>query len=192
MPMENNLNVSELLKRIGVVGNSQASAALLDQLRLSINIANLDHLVPPVGVPVASAQDDNVSGVAVANGWALQCRSAGGLTVLGVIDNNSNTNQYYRWVTDTNPFAASAPSPHANFTFGQPAVSVFLVSTPGPIVAPIPAVDQVFGQQASTHPLNGEIWVGPGQFFNVQARQLNVFNSINLIWKEYPAGLNPT
>ena len=192
MPMDNSLNLSELLKRLGVVGDSKGSAALLDQLRLTVNIANLDDLVPPVGVPVAAALTFNTAGVGVNNGSTIQCLSAGGLIILGVVDNNSTTNQYFRWISAANPFAASAVVAHADFTFGQPTVSIHFVATPEASAAVVlpPPVDQIISRVA-TNPLDGEIWVGPGQFFNVMARQSNVFNSYCIYWKEITAGLNP-
>jgi len=192
MPMNNSLNVSELLKRLGVVGDSQGSAALLDQLRLSINIANLDHLVPPVGVPVAAGFNQVTAAVGDANGWSVQCQSAGGMTILGQADQNNPANQYFMWVTDASPWVASTILGHADFTFQQPAVSLFHRKDPGVAVFPDPNVNLMRSEFMSTSPMNGQVWAGPGQFFNVEARQTGVFNNMSIMWKEYPGAINPT
>ncbi len=128
MPIDNTLNVSELLRRLGVKGDSLGSAPLLESLRLSLLIGDLSALVPPVGVPIGGATIGSVSGIGTFNKFTLQARSPGGLTVL-VLEADTG-NLFDLWVTDANPFGAVVNAEAANFSFGQPALSIF--STPKP------------------------------------------------------------
>jgi len=188
MPMQNSLNVSELLKRIGVVGDSQGSATLLDEMRMIVKVADLSALVPPVGTPIAIVSSANTSGIGTFNQWTLRAGSAGGLRVTGMqID---ATNQDFRVsITDADPFANSAAVPHFDFAFQNPAQSIFFANTPNEATqlgqAPIlqsPDLDRLlqFGN-----------WVGPGQFFNIEATVLNTVQRIAVSWVEYPGAINP-
>jgi len=187
MPMNNALNVSELLKRLGVVGDSLGSAPILEELRLVINLADLTDLVPPLATPVAGSHHTVTSGVGTFNQFTLDCRSPGGLTVQR-IGTNSGTD-WDSWVSDTDPFLATVARPTANLSFGQPAVSIFGSSAPAAKVAPAETIRlRGFILDELLSPDN---WVGPGQFFNIEAVSSNVGQRISIMWKEFPAALNP-
>lgn len=187
MPLQNSLNVSELLKRLGVVGDSKGSASVLEELRLSINLADLSDLVPPLATPVAGSQWIRTSGVATFNKFTLHCRSPGGLTVQKLGTNGGT--DWDIWVSDTDPFPDSIERPRADFSFRQPSLSAFFNATPAGKVAP--------GETIILHGfildelLHTDNWVGPGQFFNMEALSDNVGQRITIMWKEFPAAINP-
>ena len=191
MPMQNTLNVSELLKRLGVVGDSQGSADLLDQIRLGITIADLSALVPPVAVPTAAASGFLITAPNNVAGTNIRCLSPGGLNVTYLQTDNVAA-RYNVWVSDTNPFAtAPAVVPHANFTFGQPAESVWTLYAFAPPQAPADAVRVESNVEDLGRFLPPGNWVGPGQFFNVESADFAVNSNVLIAWQEYPAMLNP-
>lgn len=189
MALDNTLNISELLRRIGVKGDSLGSAPLLESLRLSLLIGDLSDLVPPVAGPYGGASLRRSSGIATVNKWNLACSAPGGLRVQ-TIDSSSNTNYVFNvWVTQVNPFGALAASTSHNFSFGQEVRSEFRSYVLSAAVAPGgtfilnrggPMIGRVF-----------ENWVGPGEFFNIESETSNVDQEISISWKEYPAALNP-
>lgn len=188
MPLDNTLNVSELLRRLGVKGDSLGSASLLEALRMNIIIADHSGLVPPLGVPIAAASLQTTSGVATFNKWSLQPRSAGGLQVTTI---RTTTNRVFRiFVTDANVFGAIVTAALHNFSFGQEAQSVFAAHTPAAAVAPANSFEIQQNQQPSIG-IEFPNWIGPGQFFNIEAEGANASEEISISWKEYPAGLNP-
>lgn len=189
MPMNNSLNVSELLKRLGVVGDSQGSASILDSMRLVINLADFSDLVPPLRVPVGGATSLVSSGVGTFNGWTLACRSPGGLQVLDM-HTNQGTTLYHVWQTDTDPFAHNMVLIQTiDFVFEQTAQAELLEAVPGAAVAP-PGTLLVRAEKMDL--LNGVGWVGPGQFFNIESRTSNVPQQmLSITWKEFPAMINP-
>ncbi len=187
MPLNNSLNTAEMLRRLGVKGDSQGSMALLESLRLNLIVGDLSDLVPPVGVPIAGATLGSVSGVATFNKWALQCRSPGGLTVL--VLNADTGNIFDIWVEDANPFGGVVVAEVADFSFGQTALSLFSTHVPAAKVAPA-ATYRIHGTQTAI-PTNFESWIGPGEFLNVESGSSNVVEAISILWKEYPGALNP-
>jgi len=194
MPMKNSLNVSELLKRLGVVGDSQASADLLDQIRLGITIADLSPLVPPVSGPVAGAWIFGNAIIAEVVGWNLQCVSPGGLHVTTIATDSPN-NDINTWVTDVQPFPTAAMiAPKVDFAFGQPSLSVFRGYATGPAVAP-GAVLQLPDGTASASILSDMFppknWIGPGQFLNFETRLTNNDSTLYITWEEFPGMVNP-
>lgn len=188
MPLNNSLNVAELLRRLGVVGDSLGSAPLLEALRMSLTIGDLSDLVPPVGVPMAGAARFTASGVGTFNKWSLECRSPGGLKVKTIFSQQTNT--FDVWVTEGSPFGVIIASAAHNFSFGQAALSLFHSHTPAASVNPADTFQIRGGLQPSigVHLLN---WVGPGEFFNIESTQGNVNETMVISWKEYPAGINP-
>ena len=189
MTMNNSLNVSELLKRLGVVGDSLGSAPLLEAMRLSINLADLSDLVPPIAVPVGGAFNQALSLLTQFNKWTLHSRAPGGLKVVW-FGNEDSGDQYKFWVTEVDPFIGSVGVPGANFSFGQDAVSVFFNAPAGVAVAPPGAILARGGNVA--FPFMEGNWIGPGQFFNIEAQQDNQASEVaSIMWKEYPGMLNP-
>lgn len=187
MGLDNNLNVSELLRRLGVKGDSLGSAPLLESLRLSLNIGDLSDLVPPVGVPMAGAAILNTSAAGTFNKWTLQVGSPGGLKVTRL---EVAAGDFDVWVTDASPFGARLNSVAHNFAFGQVAQSLFGSHVAAAKVSPLFAL--TFGGAFPSIVSRGfDNWVGPGQFFNIEARGQNVTTSMRIMWTEYPAGLNP-
>jgi len=189
MPMDNTLNVSELLKRLGVSGDSMGSAPLLDSMRLGITLADLSDLVPPVATPSAAASNGQNSGIGTFNQWTLRAGAGGGLRVTGL--QSDSAGQTFRvWLSAADPFGNSAAVAHADLTFQNPAQSVFFANTP-PEAAQFPLAHTfVLNPDLDTCIRRGN-WVGPGQFFNIEATIANVFQRIAISWTEYPAFLNP-
>lgn len=189
MPMKNNLNISELLKRLGVVGDSLASAPLLDEMRLVINLADLTDLVPPIGVPIGGASIANSSGGGEFNKWVLHCKSVGGLRI-NWTGNQDSADAYRFWVSEVDDFVGSVVVPHANFSFAGPAVSEFANAPPAPAVAPLASM---IARGPSMGPVWREgNWIGPGQFFHIESQQsVQTDEVLSVMWREYPAGLNP-
>lgn len=187
MPIDNSLNVSELLRRLGVKGDSQGSAPLLESLRLSLLIGDLSDLVPPVGTPFGGASIGAASGVGTFNQWSLHCISPGGLkvTVLRTV----TTTTYAVWVTDVDPFGAIANAAAHNFSFGQRVLSLFRNHVAGALANPPRSLQ--FSTIQGGFGVDFDNWVGPGQFFNIQATTANAFQEISINWKEYPGALNP-
>ena len=187
MGLDNNLNVSELLRRLGVKGDSLGSAPLLESLRLTLNIGDLSDLVPPVGVPMGAATISVGSGIGTVNSWSLASRSPGGLIVESV---ESATGSYNVFVTGALVFGAVVTTAAHNFSFGQAVQSQFRSHAAAAAVAPANAFS--FGGAFPSILVRGfDNWVGPGEFFNIEARAQNTTEEIVITWKEYPAGLNP-
>jgi len=190
MPMKNTFNVSELLKRLGVVGDSQGSAELLDQLRLGIQIADLTQLVPPLRGPIGAGSAHIIPGVGNAPNWSLQCRAPGGLQMLtaDLVTTPNNTSELSIFITAANPWAAPAVVPQEQFAFGQVADSVLTTGTPVPVLAPASAIVIPHGEATA---LVKNIWLGPGLFLNFENNLLNNPMEFALSWLEYPGMLNP-
>lgn len=187
MPLDNNLNVSELFKRLGIKGDSLGSAPLLESIRLSLLIGDLSNLVPPVGTPFGGAAIFTSSGVGTFNKFSLACLSPGGLRVMTL---EATTGEFDLFVTDTNVFGAVVNSAAHNFAFDQPVLSLFRNHTIAAKVAP--AFTFEFGGAFPSSLVDTfETWVGPGQFFNMEATGANSSQNVRISWKEYPGALSP-
>jgi len=187
MPLVNTLNISELLRRLGVKGDSLGSAPLLESLRLSLLIGDLSDLVPPVGTPFGGGNLISTSGVGTFTKFALRCLSPGGLTMTTLRSNIAGT--FRIWV-EPNPFGPLVATTFHNFSFGQAVLSRFLSFTPGAQQAPLNALE--FSQNA--RPSFGQDlpnWIGPTEQLNIESQTANVTNELSITWKEYPAALNP-
>lgn len=188
MPLDNSLNVSELLRRLGVKGDSLGSAPLLESLRLSLQIGDLSDLVPPVGVPLGGAAISGTAGVGTNNRWSLECRSPGGLMVTSL---DAGTGGGFRVnKTANNVLGAVASTAAFDFAFGQEVQSIFRNHIPGVLVL---AGNSFRIQGIATNALSDNFlnWVGPGEFFNIESVSQNLTEVISISWKEYPAGINP-
>ena len=189
MPMDNSLNLSEMLKRLGVVGDSLASAPLLDQMRMSMKVADLSGLVPPVSGPRGAASIEFTAGVGSRIKWNLHCRSAGGLIVQMVLADPSQSRGYDFWITPTNPFGALTSVANEEFAFGQVAQSVFShANISGAKIAPITAIRF---ESEKVENIAGQVWLGPGLFLNIESVGQNTTDKISIIWTEFPAMINP-
>lgn len=192
MPMVNSLNVSELLKRLGVVGDSQGSASLLDALRMTVQIADLTDLVPPLRSPMAAVDDGTFSGVGTSNGWTLQCNSPGGLTVMKMaVDAGTG---WRIWITDVDPFVGSVIVPRkVELVFGQATLSEFFDHAAAAAVAPANSLRvNPTAANSTNHLWSPGNWVGPGQFFNIESTRTNISNEfMSISWREYPGAINP-
>jgi len=189
MGLRNTLNIGELLKRIGVDGDSQGSADLLESLRMGVQVADLSDLVPPLGVPIGGAQISSSSGGATFNKFSLHCRSPGGL-ILRSVTMISAANAMDFFVTNTPVFGAALTSTAHNYGFGQAVLSTFDTHTPGAKVAPA-GTPTFFNNRQPSFGYQLFNWVGPGEFFNFEANSANVTDTLSIIWTEFPAGLNP-
>lgn len=188
MPLDNSLNVSEMLRRLGVKGDSLGSAPLLESLRLSLNIGDLSQLVPPVAGPFGGMAQALTSGVATVNKWSLHCRSPGGLRVQTLHSDDALT--YGVWITPASPFGAILASDAHNYSFGQNVLSVFEAATPAAPVVPA-RVFRLREAATSILPPGFQNWVGPGEFFNIEALNNSVVQEISISWQEYPGAINP-
>ena len=187
MPLDNTLNVSELLRRLGVKGDSLGSAPLLESLRLNLAVGDLSDLLPPVAVPFGAASLIATSGVATVNKWSLVCRSPGGLMVRRL--STLIARNYNIFITPANVMGAATATAVHNFSFGQIADSFFANHAAAAAVTPANA----FRLELANSPIRFDFdnWVGPGEFFNIEAVAPNVTETITISWKEYPAALNP-
>lgn len=188
--METTLNISELLKRAGVVGDSRGSGTLLDQLRMSVKIADLSQLVPPLRGPIAGGSLDVIPGLNKFGNWTLHCRSAGGLQVMGAVLEGTLGNIFgvKHFITTSNPWAAPVAVPVQQYTFGQVAESVFSTGTP---VASLAPAEAVFTSILTTPIITKNIWLGPGLFLNFELVNVNTPLELSIAWMEYPGALNP-
>lgn len=187
MPLDNTLNVSELLRRLGVKGDSQGSASLLEALRLNLIIGDMSDLLPPLRSPRGGASMGTISAVGVFNKWSLQVRSPGGATVLMLSADSANI--FDLWITPANVLGAALTTSAENYSFGQAVDSIFTNHVAGAKATP-PRVFVLQGLDPMIDS-NFEIWIGPGEFFNVESRTANQDERIAILWKEYPAALNP-
>jgi len=192
VPLKNTLNISELLKRIGVVGDSLGSADILDQLRLTLNIADLSDLVPPVGVAKAQATNFLDADVGERAGANLLCRSPGGLFV-ETVGIGTGTTSMRLWITDVQPFAVAKAlgDVRANFTFGQTIEAIWTLYESEVRVAPGASASCAQGFNYVGGLIPAKIWVGPGQFFNIEVNADNTDVVISVSWSELPAMINP-
>lgn len=188
MPLDNTLNTSELLRRLGVKGDSQGSVSLLEALRLNLIIGDLSDLVPPVGVPFAGSALTGTSAVATFNKWTLHSNNVGGLTVRELRADAGGG--FDVWITDTSPFGTALLSGVSEFGFGQNSQSLFFALTPAAKVAP-PGSFRIQGIATAELGRNFDNWVGPSQFFNIEAVAPNLTQTMSISWKEYTAALNP-
>lgn len=190
MPMDNSLNVSELLKRIGVVGDSLGSAPLLEEMRPVVQVADLSDLVAPYAVPRAGAGEISTAGAGNFNKWALHCRSPGGALIEQLGSNGARA--FHIWISDANAFVAgSAVTSKADITGGQPTLSDFILGTPSPQDRPAGAFYRArFGDDSGSLYINS--YIRPGQFFNIESGTSNETSQIfSLIWKEFPGAISP-
>jgi len=187
VPIENTLNVSEFLKRLGVVGDSAATMPMLEALRLTVNLGDFSDLVPPVGTPFAAASVRHTSPGGQATFFQLFCGSPGGLMVTAI--NAKLNNEFDIWVSDSQDFGALAGvETHEELAFGQTSLSVVSFGA-GAKVSPASAVRTRGTDNAQMLSHN---WIGPGQFFNCEAVAVGVTNhDVAVSWKEYPGGINP-
>ncbi len=189
MPLDNSLNVAELLQRLGVKGDSLGSAPLLESVRLNLAIGDLSQLVPPVAGPYGGASLRRVSGAATVNKWSLQCWAPGGLRVQ-TIDLATNTNFIFNvWMSQLSPFGSPVVSAQHNFSFGQQVLSFFHSFPLAAAVAPANTFTINRGG-----PYSGTVfenWIGPGEFFNIESETTNTTQELSISWKEYPGALNP-
>lgn len=190
MPLKNTLNVSELLKRLGVVGDSQASAELLNQIRLNIQIGDLSPLVPPLRGPIGAGSQFVIPGAAKVPNWTLQCRSPGGLQILSaaLVTTPANSSEVGVFITTTNPWAAPVVVAPQQLAFEQVADSVMTFGTTVASLLPASAVSVYHGKLQD---LVKDIWLGPGQFLNFEASLINTPMEFMLSWQEFPGMLNP-
>ncbi len=190
MPMDNSLNVSELLKRLGVVGDSKGSAPLLNELRLAIQIADMSQLVAPLAGPMVGASDQSTSGGGLFNKWAIRCQSPGGLTVGEIVSNSER--DYFVFVLDFDPFVGSVVEPICNMSFGQPAQSQFINAPAAAAVALAHANRFIIRTDDKTQQVMNFNWIGPGEFFCIESRAAGVNTELmSVVWREYPAMVNP-
>lgn len=187
MPLKNALNVSELLKRLGVSGDSLGSADVLEALRLGITIADLSRLVPPLSGPVGAASSLVTAAPVVVNQRSLHARSAGGLQVLQMGSDPQGSRQYDIWITAANPFGVLVAVGNQDLAFGQVAASEF-AATQAAAVAPANSV-RVIGSALAVFAPN--IWLGPGQFLNIEHEVVNTEEEFTITWAEYTGMLNP-
>lgn len=190
MPMNTTLNVSELLKRLGVVGDSLGSAPVLEQLRLGVSIADLSQLVPPLRGPVGSGSAVQTSGIGNLNKWSVQSRAQGGIQILSMESSGVVTGQkeFRVSITDVSPFGAATPIAIQQFSFGQVADSVMAIHPAAALQSPVSAVRVNF---MWLQEFSKNIWVGPGLFLNVESVFLNNTEVMEITWKEYTGALNP-
>lgn len=191
MPLKNTLNVSELLKRLGVVGDSKASAELLDQIRLGVTIADLSNLVAPVDVPRASSSGLLNSGINQVAGATLQCLSAGGLRV-DSINGTNLTRELKIWKNTVDDLSAFNHTimPKLELTFGQTTQSIFSNISTHAFIFPSFAytVEQTTNILSDVFP---NLWLGPGEFLMFEIFDTNTDTTLHLSWTEFPAMLNP-
>ncbi len=187
MPLDNSLNVSELLRRLGVKGDSLGSAPLLESLRLNLMIADLSQLVPPLRGPIGGATIAQNAGAGFFNQWTLECRAPGGLEVqtLQTVTNGS----FALFITPARVTGAAIQTAQHNYSFGQAVDSIFTTAVTAARVAPTFAFQLRLGQPS--YGTFFQNWVGPGEFFNIEANVTNTTETIMISWKEYPAALNP-
>ncbi|HEU01332.1 MAG TPA: hypothetical protein ENH89_13490 [Aurantimonas coralicida] len=188
MPLDNSLNISELLRRLGVKGDSLGSAPLLESLRLSLLIGDLSDLVAPVGVPFGAAALSSTSAIGTFNKWSLLARSAGGLMLLSAEALPSNT--FDMWMTEINTLGGTVLTAAHNFSFRQNVDSQFLTHPPGVKVAPAGAF-RIYGALHTVLPTGFPNRLGPGDQINIESVAANNVETISISWKEYPAGINP-
>ncbi len=188
--MNNTLNISELLKRAGVVGDSLGSAPLLEQLRMGVQIADLSQLVPPLRGPMAAGSRDVIPGTSKFGNWSLRCGSQGGLQILSVIGEGSFSSVFgfFAWISDVNPWAAPSVVPLEQLSFEQIATSEMTTGTPGVSVAPASAI---FLPRAEMTLFCKDIWLGPGKFLNFELTAPNAPIQLSISWMEYTGALNP-
>jgi len=187
MGLQNTLNVSEVLRRLGVKGDSLGSAPLLESLRLSVNIADLADLLPPLAVPIGGAAITSGSGIGLVNSWSINSSSPGGLTVERVEVAAGN---YTAFITDLSPFLAVATTAANDFAFGQNVRSRFRSHVAAAAVAPANTFS--FGGAFPSILVRGfDNWAGPGQFFNIEEIGQNSTRTMSITWREYPAALSP-
>jgi len=176
------LNFTEILRRIGV--KNRTGVDLSETVRMTVAAGDLSHLVPPVAVPVAGARA-SVAALAAAHAqFTLQCNAAGGCFVIAATDDGPN--MFHMWITAASPFGALTSVAAENFAFGQQARSVFAgVTVAGASVAPAASP----GARALTFPQISlvPIFVGPGQFFNLEHDTANAAIELSLFWQEIPA-----
>jgi len=190
MGLDNNLNVSELLRRLGVKGDSLGSAPLLESLRLTLNIGDLSELVPPVAAPHGGAALTNVSGVGTFNKWSMRCLAPGGARIL-MLTANPPAN-YRVWISPTNEQGAVAATIVGDdFSFEQFVQSEFRVHVPIGAIAGPPGAFIIQGTNEARTYSNFHAWVGPGEFFNIESEVDNTNQTVSIFWQEYPGALNP-
>lgn len=187
MPMDNTLNISEMLRRLGVKGDSKAAAPLLESLRLSLQIGDLSDLVPPVPVPIGGAAIGQNGGVGGFNKWSLTARSPGGLVVNTLQTTTNNT--FSLLVGPTLFFGAEIQSSQFPYASGQLVQSFFVTHTTGARV--LPNLTMQLRQLPSVMGRSFENYVGPGEHFMIEANNDNITQTIMITWKEFPGAISP-
>ncbi len=187
MPLNNSLNVSELLRRLGVKGDSLASAPILESLRLVLNIGDVSDLVPPVPVPIGGAAISQNGGVGGFNKWNLTCRAPGGLIVNTLQTTTNNT--YAILISPVLLFGAVVQSSAFNYASGQFVQSVFTTHTTG--VRVLPNLTFELRQAQPSWSPHFEHYVGPGDHFMIEANNDNITQGMIITWKEFPGAISP-
>ena len=190
MPMNNTLNVSELLKRLGVVGDSRGSAEVLEQLRLAVQVADMSQLVPPLRGPIVAGSHDVIPGGGSVGNWSVHCLSAGGLQMLNLYPEGqpSNNAEYNFWISVVYPFPNPVVRPVEQLSFGQAGQSEFLTGDTAAAVKPVSAVR---GGREDLWRIAQHAWVGPGLFFNIEHEFVNNPENLAVAWMEFPGAINP-
>jgi len=180
---DSQLNFVELLRRIGV--KNRTGVDLAETVRMTVGAGDLSHLVPPIAVPVAGVTLATAAGgLGTFGQFTIQCLSPGGLFVLGLQSNDIN--QLGIFVSQANPFGALVAVPHQNFAFGQTALSVAsAVAVAGAAVVPAGA-PLIRGISFTTVPAT-PIFVGPGEFFCLEAETADTAIQFSIWWQEIPA-----
>jgi len=187
MPLDNSLNVSELLRRLGVKGDSMGSASLLEALRLNLIVGDLSDLVPPTVVAMGGAAIAQNGGVGGFNKWSLLCRAPGGLVVTTLQTSTNNT--YNLFISDTPIFGAIVQDMGFDYATGQNILSSFTTHTTG--VRVLPNLTYQLRQLAPSFGTHFEHYVGPGASFNIEAANDNITQTISISWKEFPGAISP-
>lgn len=189
MPLDNSLNVSELLRRIGVKGDSLGSAPLLESMRMSLIVGDLSQLVPPLMGPIGGGSIIRTGGAGNRNKWSLQARSAGGLRILSLRMTGGGSVRLF--VTPVNVLGVQAVLADQSFSFGQPVQSFFTAHiAAAATAAPVNSPEMQQGQQPGMG-WQFPNWIGPSEFFNIEGEGVNQTEEITIWWMEYPGALNP-
>jgi len=190
MPLDNTLNVSELLRRLGVKGDSLGSASLLEALRLNIMIADMSQLVPPMVGAMGGAALQISSGVGNFNNWSLLCRAPGGLRVTTI---RSTTNRAFDLFVGPTLLFDAVVTNQIGFSYasGQITQSAFRTHTPT-VAKNLPNNTLEMGQnQRPNFGIMFDNYVGPGEFFMIESEGTNSSEEIVISWTEYPGAISP-
>lgn len=188
MPLDNSLNVSELLRRLGVKGDSLGSAPLLEALRMSMVVADLSQLVAPLRGPLGAATLVRTSGVGTVNNWFFESRAPGGCTVLEI--NNRTSGNFRVGIGPVNLFGVLAVTAANNFASGQVVDSQFSAAAAAAAVLP-GTFWQIHGSGNATMGAMFDNWIGPAEFMLIEGIATNTTETMTIRWKEYPGAISP-